>query len=68
MTAPEMAAPGWEPRLVDHLYLSCTDATAFSPTDTLPMTRRFKALTALQSAIALVTVALVVARAVDVLR
>lgn len=68
MASPETAAPGWEPRLPDYLYLSFTNATAFSPTDTLPLTRWVKGLMALQSTIALVTVALVVARAVNVLR
>lgn len=68
MASPGTAPPGWEPRLPDYLYLSFTNATAFSPTDTLPMTRWVKGLMALQSTIALVTVALVVARAVNVLR
>ena len=67
MASPELAVPGWEPRLLDYLYLSYTNATAFSPTDTLPMARWAKALMALQSTVALVTVALVIARAVNVL-
>jgi len=44
-----------------------TNATAFSPTDTLPLSRWAKALMTAQSAVALVTVALVVARAVNIL-
>lgn len=68
MASPELAAPGWEPRLLDYLYLSYTNATAFSPTDTVPMARWAKALMAVQSTVALVTVALVIARAVNVLQ
>jgi hypothetical protein len=68
MTSPDLASPHWEPRLLDYLYLSYTNATAFSPTDTLPLARWVKVLMALQSTIALLTVALVVARAVNVLQ
>jgi hypothetical protein len=67
MTAPDVAAPGWRPTFVDYLYLSFTNATAFSPTDTLPLARWAKLLMLVQSAFALVTVALVIARAVNVL-
>lgn len=52
---------------MDYLYTSCTNATAFSPTDTLPLTAMAKLLMALQSLIALVTILLVVSRAVNVL-
>lgn len=58
----------WEPGFVDYLYVSFTNATAFSPTDTLPLTRWAKLTMMLQSAISLVTVALVIARAVNILR
>jgi hypothetical protein len=67
MQNPELTHPDWEPGFVDYLYLSFTNATAFSPTDTLPMTRGAKAGMALESAIALVTAALVVAKAVNAL-
>jgi len=67
MASPEVASTDWEPRLVDYLYISVTNATAFSPTDTLPLTRWAKALMTAQSAVALVTVTLVVARAVNIL-
>jgi uncharacterized membrane protein len=67
MQAPELTDPGWEPRFVDYLYLSFTTATAFSPTDTLPLTRWAKLLMMLQSAISLSTLALVIARAVNIL-
>lgn len=57
----------WKPTFFDYLYISVTNATAFSPTDTLPLTHRAKLLMAAQSVVSLVTVALVVARAVNIL-
>ena len=68
MTSPSMVHPDWEPQFLDYLYLSFTNATAFSPTDTLPLSRWAKAAMALESAIALVTAALVVAKAVNALK
>lgn len=67
MTQPELAPAGWRAGFVDYLYTSYTNATAFSPTDTLPLTPLAKLLMALQSSIALITILLVVARAVNVL-
>ncbi len=68
MTAPAgLVDRDWEPSLVDYLYLSFTNATAFSPTDTLPLSRWAKLTMMFQSGISLVTVALVVARAVNIL-
>ena len=57
----------WSPGFVDYLFLSYTNATAFSPTDTLPLTARAKLLMMVQSAISLLTIALVAARAVNIL-
>jgi uncharacterized membrane protein len=68
MTDPRWAPTGWRPGLVDYLYTSFTNATAFSPTDTMPLTATAKTLMAAQSLTALVTVGLVVARAVNILR
>ncbi len=68
MTAPEVADPQWEPHFADYLYLSFTNATAFSPTDTLPLTRWAKMIMMVQSAVSLVTVALIIARAVNILK
>lgn len=68
LTSPTMASPDWEPAFGDYLYLSFTNSTAFSPTDTLPLTRGAKTAMALQSAVSLVTVALVIARSVNILR
>jgi hypothetical protein len=67
MTEPGFAPRGWHPTLVDYLYTSFTNATAFSPTDTMPLTPLAKALMSAQSLTALVTVGLVVARAVNIL-
>lgn len=55
------------PGLIDYMYVSCTNASAFSPTDTMPLTPLAKVLMAAQSISALVTVGLVVARAVNIL-
>ncbi|CUS44516.1 MAG: hypothetical protein V4610_04645 [Pseudomonadota bacterium] len=57
----------WSPGFVDYLYLSFTNATAFSPTDTMPLSRRAKMLMMIESAISLLTIALVAARAVNIL-
>jgi hypothetical protein len=68
MAAPELAEHDWEPNFIDYFYLSFTNATAFSPTDTLPLARWAKLTMMFQSTASLVTVALVVARAVNILR
>jgi hypothetical protein len=68
MSTPEIADPDWEPMFVDYLYVSLTNATAFSPTDTLPLSRWAKLLMATQSLIAVSAVVLVVARAVNILK
>lgn len=59
--------PGWRPLFVDYLYVSLTNATAFSPTDTMPLTGTVKLIMSLQSLISLVTIGLVIARAVNIL-
>jgi uncharacterized membrane protein len=68
MTSPELAPPDWEPGFVDYLYVSFTNATAFSPTDVMPMTRWAKLTMLTQSAISVITVALIIARAVNILK
>jgi hypothetical protein len=65
--AARHAPPDWSPRLIDYLYTSFTNATAFSPTDTMPLTAQAKWLMSAQALAALVTVGLVVARAVNIL-
>jgi uncharacterized membrane protein len=66
MTEPALAA-GWKTRFIDYLYVSYTNATAFSPTDAMPLTPMAKLLMLLQSAVSLTTVVLVVSRAVNIL-
>ena len=61
------SAPGWTPGFLDYLYTSFTNATAFSPTDTMPLTAWAKLLMMIQSLASLLTVALVVSRAVNIL-
>ncbi len=57
----------WRPRFIDYLYVSLTNATAFSPTDTMPLTPMAKAVMGVQSLVSLVTIGLVVSRAVNIL-
>jgi len=61
------ADPGWSPGFLDYFYTSFTNATAFSPTDTMPLTPWAKWLMMIQSLASLVTVAVVVSRAVNIL-
>jgi hypothetical protein len=63
---PEIAPEGWRPRFVDFLYLGFTNATAFSPTDAMPLAPWAKLAMSLQAVISLVILGLVVARAVNV--
>ena len=67
MTDPRWAPPDWRPKLIDYLYVSLTNATAFSPTDTMPLSPAAKWMMSAQSIASLVTVGLVVARAVNIL-
>lgn len=63
--SPELAPPGWRPVFLDYLHLGFTNATAFSPTDVLPLTYRAKYAMLVQSTIALALFGLIVARAVN---
>jgi hypothetical protein len=69
MENPELTPLGknWQPSFLDYLYTSVTNATAFSPTDTMPLTQVAKLLMGIQGTAAIVTVGLVVARAVNIL-
>lgn len=64
---PQVAPKDWRPYYVDYLYLSLTNASAFSPTDVLPLARWAKLLMALQSVTSLFTVILIIARAINTL-
>ena len=68
MENPQLAEPGWYPKLEDYIYVSFTNAIAFSPTDAMPLTRRAKRLMLAESAISVMTVVLVAGRAVNILR
>jgi uncharacterized membrane protein len=57
----------WRPQFLDYLYVSLTNATAFSPTDTMPLTPMAKSIMGVQSIVSLVTIGLVVSRAVNIL-
>ena len=68
MTLPPGSAGAKErPGYVDYLFLSFNTSTAFSPTDTMPLTARMKLLMMLEATISLLTLALVAARAVNIL-
>ncbi len=67
MTTPHCTREHWSPTFMDYLYVSFTNAAAFSPTDTMPLTPSAKALMAIQALISLLTIALVAARAVNIL-
>jgi len=67
MTAPEITPRDWQPRFVDYLYLSFTNASAFSPTDVLPLARWAKLTMMVQATVSLVTLAMVIARAINTL-
>jgi hypothetical protein len=67
MTSPELVKPHWEPTFVDYFFLSFTNATAFSPTDTMPLSAWAKLAMTAESAVSLVTAVLVIARAVNIL-
>ena len=63
--SPELATPGWRPVFLDYLHLGFTNATAFRPTDVMPLTHRAKYAMVVQSTVALALFGLVVARAVN---
>jgi hypothetical protein len=57
----------WLPRYTDYLYVAFTTSVAFSPTDTLPLTRRAKVLMLLQATISLVTLTGIAGSAINIL-
>jgi len=68
MENPQLAAPGWHPRLVDYVYVSFTNSIAFSPTDAMPLSGWAKLLMLSESAISAVSILLVTARAVNIFK
>ena len=65
---PQVAAPGWRPEFFDYLYLAFTNATAFSPTDVMPLARWAKLAMTVQAVCSLMILGLVIARAVNILK
>ncbi len=65
---PGVARPGWRPEFPDYLYLGFTNATAFSPTDVMPLARWAKLAMAVQATVSLMVLGLVIARAVNILK
>jgi len=65
---PGVAPRGWRPEFFDYLYLGFTDATAFSPTDVMPLTRWAKLAMTVQAVSSLMILGLVIARAVNILK
>jgi hypothetical protein len=68
MENPELVRPGWQPELVDYIYVAFTNAIAFSPTDAMPLSRRAKLMMVSESAISSLTILLVAARAVNIFK
>ena len=69
---PQMVVPGkhdrgWRPGFVDYLFLAFNTSTAFSPTDVPVLSRWAKLMMIVQASISLITVALIAARAVNIL-
>jgi uncharacterized membrane protein len=56
----------WRPKFIDYLYVSLTNAMAFSPTDTMPLTSMAKIVMGIQSLVSLVTIGLIVSRAINI--
>jgi uncharacterized membrane protein len=57
----------WRPKFLDYMYVSLTNNTAFSPTDTMPLTAMAKSVMGVQSVVSLLTIGLIVSRAVNIL-
>ncbi len=66
MTTPDLRS-AWMPRFYDYLYVSFTNATAFSPTDAMPISIWSKMLMLGEASVALLTVVVVASRAVNIL-
>jgi len=68
MENPSLAPEHWRPSFTDYLYTSFANGTSFAPADAMPLTFRMKALFTTESIVSLVTIAVVAARAVNILR
>ncbi len=65
---PGTVKPDWQPTFIDYLFLGYSTATAFSATDTLPLTTRAKMLMMFESSVSLIMVLVVASRAINILR
>ena len=68
MENPKLAPQNWHPSYYDYAYVSFTNASAFSPTDAMPLTRLTKGLMTFQSGISMLTIVVVVGRAINILK
>ena len=66
-TDAKLAPPDWRPMFADYLYIAFTNIVAFSPTDTMPLTRRAKGLMALQAIVSAAVLVVVLARVINIL-
>ena len=64
---PQLAPSGWQPAFTDYLYTAFANGTSFAPADAMPLTTRAKALFTSESIVSLITIAVVAARAVNIL-
>jgi hypothetical protein len=67
MTDDRIEPIEWRPKFIDYTYVSLTNATAFSPTDTMPLTPMAKSVMGIQALVSLVTIGLIISRAVNIL-
>lgn len=67
MENPQLAEPDWQPHVVDYMYVSFTNAIAFSPTDAMPLTQRAKLMMLAESSVSSITILLVAARSINIL-
>jgi hypothetical protein len=67
MENPQLAPVDWRPRFADYLYTSFANGTSFAPADAMPLTLLAKTLFASESIVSLITIAVVAARAVNIL-
>lgn len=65
---PHLAPKNWDPQFTDYLYTSFANGTSFAPADAMPLSRRMKILFLSESVVSFVTIAVVAARAVNILK
>jgi uncharacterized membrane protein len=63
-----LAPKNWEPKFTDYLYTSFANGTSFAPADAMPLSRRMKVLFVTESMVSFITIAVVAARAVNILK